>query len=260
MKRQKKAQKKFGAARAMRKSCKAFLAKKSRARAKTVHAKKPVPAFAAGKIHISKKHIKKFYDPLVVPMPSNWKDSKSCEKILGYRKTQYRLWSWAVALSILLLFSVAAIEILSDMGILAPPGASHLSILQSADFLAIFVIGLELASSFTHSKNKMLFVAENWLAILAILPIGLFARAFKAFEAFAFMEEISILRGFQMAGKFGEFSNIIPALELPIEMKFPALSGTFSGISVSARQFSAALSPLSNPFLLLKNALFRIFR
>ncbi|MFA5108479.1 MAG: hypothetical protein WC492_03040 [Candidatus Micrarchaeia archaeon] len=253
MSKRKRAKSKQASAHAGKKTLIVKFSKKSRAK----YAKRPSAKSMHNQISSkekTKKDTKKFDDPLAVPMPKSWMDSKSCAQIIQYRKTQYRLWSWAVALSILLLFSVAGIEILSDMNILASPSENHALILQGADILAIFVIGLELVSSFSHSKNKALFVAENWLAILAILPIGLFARALKAFEVFALMEEISILRGFQMAGKFGEISNIVPSLEIPFEIK---LSELFSGIFVSVRQVFASLNPI---FLILKSAILRILR
>jgi len=166
------------------------------------------------------KKSKKFEDPLEIAMPPKWLGVPACKQIVGLKKFQYRLWGWTLALAIILLLSITSLDLLSDFQILPEISQAHHNVMANGDILAIFIISLELAQGFSHAKNKVVYIKENWLAILAILPIGLFVRVARSFEGLILLEELANLRAFQVAGKFGELRSILPVLELPYELRF----------------------------------------
>lgn len=161
------------------------------------------------------KKEKELGDPLQVPLPPSWLSNSQCAKIISLKRSQYKLWGWAVALALLLILSATLIELLLSFGALGGMGHAYVANLELASMFAIGILGLELASSFWKAKDKIIFIKHNWIIILAILPIGIIARAGKAFEGLALLEELSSLRALQAAFKVGELRAILPALELP---------------------------------------------
>lgn len=166
----------------------------------------------------SKKSKKKFANPLAIPLPPSYIPYKRSKEILMYKKLQHKLWGWAVALAILLMISVTVIELASDFGLIVHISHNHHELLINAELLSILVIGLELYSQFKAAKNKILFLKQNWLVILAILPIGLIFRAGRIFEGVKIVESIGSIRAFQVAAKADELRAILPVLEIPDEL------------------------------------------
>ena len=158
------------------------------------------------------------------------------------------MWGWAVALSILLLLSITTIELLSDYGAISSPTEAHHELMRNGDVLAIFIIALELAHGFSRAKNKALYLRQNWIAILAILPLGVIVRIGRAFEGFVILEEIASLRTLQMAGKFGELRSIIPALEAPAEVNILVLEPLAARLSPIMRGTASIAFGLAKVF------------
>jgi len=175
------------------------------------------------KVHVSRHAQKKFEDPLEISLPPKWMGAEKCREIISLRKLQYRMWGWTVALAILLLLSVTTIEILSDYNVISSPTLVHQDVMRNGDVLAIFIIALELTHGFSRARNKALYLRQNWIAILAILPLGMIVRIGRAFEGLAILEEIASLKTLQMAGKFGELRSVVPALEMPSELSLLVL-------------------------------------
>ncbi len=161
---------------------------------------------------------RKFEDPFEIQMPPQWLGAKTCNKIMRLKKVQYALWGWTVALAIILLLIVTAFELLIDFGVMTSINHAYHEILQTADIVAIMIIGLELVQGYRHAKNKILYLKNNWIMILAVLPIGAIVRLGRAFEGLVILEEIASLRTLQVMTKFRELSWILPSLELPYEM------------------------------------------
>jgi hypothetical protein len=102
------------------------------------------------------------------------------------------------------------------------------------------IIGLELVQGYRHAKNKILYLKNNWIMILAVLPIGAVVRLGRAFEGLVILEEIASLRALQVMTKFKELSWILPSLELPYEMTI-----AFENLFFRMGSFSRAVSTVS---------------
>ncbi|MFH1306481.1 MAG: hypothetical protein ABIH83_02375 [Candidatus Micrarchaeota archaeon] len=235
-----------------------------------------------GRVIRRKAKKREFSDPLAVPKPPNYLSHDICRKIMILKKTQYNLWSWAVALAILLLLTVTSIELLADFDVIPHPSPSHFKILELGNLIAIFIIGIELVSAYRNTKNKIVFLKQNWLVILAILPLGIVLRAGRIFEGLVIIEEFASLRTLQMAGKFGELQSILPVLEIPewlsaeimatrilrgVRPILAFFSGIWSGIFLaSAGIFSVFVEALPAPesfgkfALSLRNFVFKLLR
>ncbi|MFH0926996.1 MAG: hypothetical protein V1822_00260 [Candidatus Micrarchaeota archaeon] len=181
---------------------------------------------------------KKFEDPLEVQLPPRWLRGDKCRKILALRKLQYRLWGWCVALAILLLVSITAIDVASDFNFIPAHSVPYNAALLNGEVFAVFIIVLELSHGFTQAKNKALYLKQNWIAILAILPLGMLLRVARSFEGFAILEHFASLRTLQAATKLGELNWIAPTLEIPYEIEILILEPLATG----AAPLFAALS------------------
>ncbi len=146
---------------------------------------------------------------MAVAWPSGL-DSVSAGRIVSLGRLQHRLWTWAVALSLLALVTVSIFDFGPMLFGWPPAGAARERLLAQTELTALLVLGVELATQFRAAKNKLLFLRTHWLLILAVLPLGVLLRAFRVLEI------LSSVRAVQMWGKVGELHEMAPALNVPI--------------------------------------------
>ncbi len=175
-------------------------------------------------------------NPLSIASPPGFMSYAQARRIFILRRQQHLLWSWAIALAILLVFIISVSELMPTFGLAPalPPRTADL--LEGADLIAFLVIGLELYGHYRLTANKMLFLRQNALAILAMLPIGLLARAMLA------VQSLGALRGIQAAGKFDELSILLPSLNLRALEVFP---GLLSGLTLQLHSIATRLGGVS---------------
>ena len=155
-------------------------------------------------------HPHAFGNPLAVKWPSSALSPEKANRIVILSRIQHRLWTWTVALAILLLLLVAAIELAPMIGWGLQPSASRAQLLEQADLTALVVLVLELAAQYHSARNKALFLRQNWLLILALLPFGVFMRAASL------LESARAIRAVQTWGKLDELRVVVPSLEVPL--------------------------------------------
>ncbi|MCX8163415.1 MAG: hypothetical protein N3D10_02560 [Candidatus Micrarchaeota archaeon] len=137
-------------------------------------------------------------------------NEKKNSKIFYYKKLSYFFWSLSILAALLTLIFIGLMELLWHFHILKPiTSQSYLYSQFVAEVIALGILIVELAAGFIKASNKALFIKQNWLAIVAILPIGLFSRGIRTFELLGLLEELYLFRGFQLFGKFTEFEKIV---------------------------------------------------
>ncbi|MDE1798271.1 MAG: hypothetical protein KGH63_02605, partial [Candidatus Micrarchaeota archaeon] len=179
-------------------------------------------------------------NPLAVHAPAGFLSFAQARRIVILQKQQHLLWSWAIALSILLVFIISVQELAPTFGLAAPLTERTVSFLEMADLLAMLVIGLELYGQYQRTRNAMLFLRRNWIPILALLPLGLMLRALSA------VQSLSALRGLQLAGKLDELSVALPSLSLPGVEGAVSLPRMLSGIGLQAHRLVTGLGGVSD--------------
>ena len=124
----------------------------------------------------------------------------------GNARLQHRLWGALLAACVIIFFVVAVVLLSVDFGLIPPLAKGTAELLEFAELCAILVFAIELCSRYARTPDKKKFLLQNWLAILAILPVGIFIRSFRAAEG------IGLLRPLQSTFRLAETEAIIPAL------------------------------------------------
>ncbi|MEM4235555.1 MAG: hypothetical protein QXV44_00705 [Candidatus Anstonellaceae archaeon] len=206
--------------------------KTKKIRTKKIRQKNKKNKIKNNRLSLEKQEIKKFFHP-------------SNSNIVFYNKLSYFFWSLSILAALLTLIFIGFYELFSHIYIIKPLSSpSYLYSQFIAEVIAILILFVELAGRFINASNKALFIKQNWLAIIAILPIGLFARGLRTFELLGILEELYIFRGFQIIGKLSELDKII----------------------LSSRFFSAILEIVGrgwyiiSEFIIMLVRLFRIFK
>ena len=134
--------------------------------------------------------------------------NKKIRKARASGKTlcQRRLWGALLTACVVVFFIVAIIFLSVDFGAIPPLSENMALILEVIEFCAIIVFAIELYSRYRRTPDKKKFLMQNWLAILALLPIGIFIRSFRAAEC------VGLLRPLQGAFRLAEAEAIMPAL------------------------------------------------
>ncbi len=146
-------------------------------------------------------------NPLAVQFPKGFLSPVQAKRLLSIKREQARMWSWALALSILTFFLISVISIGAYLGWAGPLSPRMEAIIEQADLMAITVFALEFAAQYRKAENKALFFKKNWLGILAILPMGLFMRAASVAEGIGFV------RSLQAFVKLEKFELVLPTLQ-----------------------------------------------
>ncbi len=146
-------------------------------------------------------------NPLAVRFPDGFLSAEQAGRLLSIKRSQARMWSWTLALSIVVFFLISVISIGAYLGWGGPLSPRMEAILEQADLMAIAVFALEFSAQYRKAENKALFFKKNWLGILAILPMGLFLRAASVAEG------ISFVRSLQALVKLEKFELVLPTLE-----------------------------------------------
>ena len=128
------------------------------------------------------------------------------KRVSGNASAGRRLWDALLAASVVVFFIVAIIFLLVEFGAIPSLPEGDAARLEFIEFCAILVFAIELYVRYARSPDKKKFFVQNWLAILAILPIGVFIRSFRAAEG------VGLLRPIQGAFRFAETEALIPAL------------------------------------------------
>lgn len=142
--------------------------------------------------------------PRIYATAQEQRDWLAREKIATYGRHQRKMWAWAVTGAILLFFILFAIEAGAWAGLIGSPSAKDEELLFWADMLAILVIAIDLGGRYGTTANKTLFFRENWLTIIAILPMGLVFRVGSA------LESVQLLGGIQAIAKAEEVALLAP--------------------------------------------------
>jgi len=128
------------------------------------------------------------------------------ERMATYERHQRKMWSWAVMGSIILFFALFVIEVGVFAGLWAQQGESAMSISYEAEMIGFVVLAIDVGARFRLATNKWLFVRQNWLEIIALVPFGPILRMGQALEAFGAMRILGT------AAKGEELLPIIPGL------------------------------------------------
>ena len=142
-------------------------------------------------------------------MPHPLLPASQARRIVEHGRLQHRLWTWCVALAIFSLLLVTLFDLVGPRLWGWTLSVSRERVLAQLDLLSLGVLVLELGTQFNAAKNKILFLKQNWLLILALLPLGVLVRALRAFEG------LEALRVFQIWGKIGELKVVVPTLDVP---------------------------------------------
>ena len=127
-------------------------------------------------------------------------------RISGNVRLQRRLWDALLTACVVVFFLLAIILLAVDFGVISPLAKSTAELLEFIELFAILVFAIELYSRYRHTPDKKKFLAQNWLAILAILPVGILIRSFRAVEG------IGLLRPLQSTFRVAETETIAPLL------------------------------------------------
>jgi len=148
---------------------------------------------------------------------------------------QKKLWRVNLILGVILFFILSVWWIGVEAGVIAPPSAQTEETMEIADLIAILIFAIELYGRYKKSQSKTEFLKNNWLEILAILPIGLIFRAGRV------LEEIAIFRSLRLGINLGEAPMVIPEVVL--------LSGKSAGrMLLSAHNWLAHYSVFADVF------------
>ena len=124
----------------------------------------------------------------------------------AFIRLQRSLWGINVAICILLFFFLAVFWLAAEFGVFPQPDARTAGVLEAAELCAISVFAIELYSRYRQTPDKKKFLAQNWLAIIAILPIGILVRAARAFQA------VGVLKPVEGAFRLAEADYLVPAV------------------------------------------------
>ena len=119
---------------------------------------------------------------------------------------QRRLWSALLTACVVVFFLLAVILLAVDFGAIPPLAKRTAELLELAELFAILVFAIELCSRYRSTPDKKKFIMQNWLAILAILPLGIMIRSFRAIEG------VGLLRPLQGTFRLAETEAIMPAM------------------------------------------------
>jgi hypothetical protein len=117
-----------------------------------------------------------------------------------------RLWGVLIASCIVAFFVIAVIFLSAEFGLIPPLSEANVALLEFVELCAILVFAAELYIRYARTPDKKKFLMQNWLAILAILPLGMFIRSFRAAEG------IGLLRPLQSTFRLAETEAIMPLL------------------------------------------------
>jgi hypothetical protein len=121
-------------------------------------------------------------------------------------RSQRALWNINMAICIMLFFFLAIFWLAAEFGAIPRPSPRAIEVLEAAELCAIAVFAIELYSRYNQTPDKKKFLAQNWLAIIAILPIGILVRAARAFQA------VGLLRPVEGALRLAEADILVPAV------------------------------------------------
>jgi len=103
-------------------------------------------------------------------------------------------------------FAIAVILLAVEFGALPNLSEADARLLEFIELCAIFVFAIEICLRYRGTPDKKEFLLQNWLAILAILPVGVFIRSFRAAGG------IGLLRPLQSTFRLAETKAIMPLL------------------------------------------------
>jgi hypothetical protein len=121
-------------------------------------------------------------------------------------RLKHMLWGALLAACVVAFFAIAIILLAVDFGVIPPLAEGTSYLLETVELCAILVFAIELASRYRRTPDKKKFLAQNWLAILAILPVGVFIRSFRAAEG------MGLLRPLQGTFRLAEADFLMPAI------------------------------------------------
>ncbi|MFN3909892.1 MAG: hypothetical protein ACK4J0_01500 [Candidatus Anstonellaceae archaeon] len=179
-----------------------------------------------------KEKIKKFPKKFSQKTLNDFFNGQKYNKILFYQKLNYYLWNLCIFFALATLIFISLNELLWHFHLVRPiRSEAYLKTQFFGEVLGISVLLIELLVGFSKATNKALFIQQNWLTILAILPIGIFSKSLRAFEILGILEELYIFRGVQVVGKMTEFAKVFSSLleQLPFASRiFLAIEKVFS--------------------------------
>jgi len=109
----------------------------------------------------------------------------------GASSLQRRLWGVNIAICVIIFFALALYWLAVEVKAFPEPGARTVEILEFAEICAITVFAIELYSRYRKTPDKRQSLAQNWLAIIAILPLGIIFRATRVFESVALLRPLA---------------------------------------------------------------------
>lgn len=95
---------------------------------------------------------------------------------------QRKLWRINLALALAVFVTLAVWWIGIETRVFSQPSAREEWLMEQADLTAILVFGIDVYAGFRKAKDKGMFLRNNWLEILVLLPLGTMFRVLRSFE------------------------------------------------------------------------------
>jgi uncharacterized membrane protein len=130
-----------------------------------------------------------------------------------YVGSRARFWDFAVTFSIFTLFILLILEWTVE---LTP---DQIVLFDIANMLCLVVFAVDLFKKYQEERNVGRFILKNWLALLALLPIGTMFRMARFGESLGLVRVLKLERALPLAE---ELAFAIPGVRLVAESKIVA--------------------------------------
>ncbi|GEM_PF-6819349 len=128
----------------------------------------------------------------------------------SYRHSRERFWDFAVTFAIFTLFILLILEWTME---LTP---DQFMLFDIANVLCLVVFCIDLYKKYQEERNMGRFLAKNWIAILALLPLGTMFRMARFGESLGMVRVLKLERALPLAE---ELAFAVPGVRLVAESR-----------------------------------------
>jgi len=93
------------------------------------------------------------------------------KRVSGNALPPRRLWGALLTSCVVVFFAVALVFLSAEFGMIPPLTEGNTALLEFAELCAILVFAIELCIRYARAPDKKAFLVQNWLTIIAILPL-----------------------------------------------------------------------------------------
>ena len=127
-----------------------------------------------------------------------------------YQHSRQRFWDFAVTFAIFTLFILLILEWTVE---LTP---DQVMLFDIANLLCLVVFGIDLYKKYQEERNMGRFLLKNWLAILALIPLGTVFRMARFGESLGLIRVLKLERALPL---LEDFAFAMPGVRLVVESK-----------------------------------------